>query len=54
MRVAPLSVHLRPDIKDRLDEYHQRSRLTYRLIIEQALERWLDVQEPILASAEPS
>ena len=53
MRVAPFSVHLRPDIKDRLDQYHRQSGLTRRLIVEEALERWLDVHEshlPALAT----
>ena len=46
--VSPFSVHLRPDIRDRLNEYHRRTGFTRRLIVEQALERWLDVNEPLL------
>ena len=53
MRIAPFSVHLRPDLKARLDQYHRQSGFTRRLIVEQALERWLDVQEALLAVEEP-
>ena len=50
MRTMPLSIHLRPDIRDRLDQYHRLSGFTRRLIVEQALEDWLNSREPLLAA----